>query len=169
MRMQLGVVVGVLAVVVAGATVSQVKARQVEPSRTEVEQPRSVESRLDRWIKPEDRYYSYGYVADASDKWEQVIEVVPYGRWLVLTDVSIGRSMAVALLYVKEKERRGLLDTTPYRDHRGPWVDQQDAFVAYHSTMGLVVPAGSRLIIKNGGVGNVDIGWHLTGYYVDVE
>ena len=169
MKTQLGTVLGLLALAVAGVAVSKVQARQVQPTRTEEERPKFDLSRLNRWIPPADRFLVHGYQADSKDGWEEVLTTVPYGRWLILTDISVGPTTSAALVSVEGKERRPLLDTVPYRDHKGPWTDMQSEFATYHSSIGLVLPPAAKLLVRNGGVGNADVAWHLTGYYYDVE
>ena len=148
---------------------ARLQARQVEPTRVEEERPKFDLRRLDRWIDPANRFLRHGYEADAKSGWEELLETVPFGKWLVLTDVSVGPTTSAVIVSIEGKVRRVLLDTTPYRDHKGPWTDMISEFVEYHSSMGLVLPPGAKLVVRNGGVGNANLAWHLTGYYCDYE
>jgi hypothetical protein len=144
----------------AGWTLGQT--RQEEP----VGQGETV--RQNRGIDPAETFLVQGFEPNTDGKWESVLVQVPVGKWLVLTDMSIGRTTFAQLLSLEGKTRRVLLDTSTYRDHFGPWADPKTEFANYHSATGIALPPGSKLIIRNGGAGsNSDIAWHLTGFYED--
>lgn len=120
-------------------------------------------------IDPGETFLVQGYESNADGKWESVLVQVPVGKWLVVTDASIGRTTFAQLLSLEGKARRVLLDTSNYRDHLGPWADPKSEVATYHSTTGIALPPESKLIIRNAGPGSTsDIAWHITGYYEDV-
>jgi hypothetical protein len=161
-RATLLTVVGFSAAALGWAGGSLGQTRQAEPVG------QSEAARRIRNIEPGETFLVQGYEPNADGKWETVLVQVPVGKWLTLTDVSIGRTTAAQLLSLEGKTRRVLLDTSTYRDHFGPWADPKTEFANYHSAIGIALPPEAKLIIRNGGPGSSsDIAWHLTGFYED--
>jgi hypothetical protein len=156
------VVVGLAVVALGWAARSHGQTRQEEPIGAQEAPPR------DHHVAPADHCLLQGSAQNVDARWEQALVEVPAGKWLTLTDISIGRTAAAQLFSVEGKSRRVLLDTSNYPNHVGPWADPQCEFTSYHSTIGLVLPPESKLLIRHGGAGKAsEIAWHITGFYED--